>query len=534
VNIKERRMSSFHNPFDDDDGDGEYNNPFADSHVSHAPSSSSSSSSSSLSNPFGNEKSNTIDASVQSITKGTSDMKISKGITTTNTNNNTTSTNSNYNDNTSTTSNGVKVLPFNNRLDDVPVEIFRYKVVYPGGIYVRVSPAIDAERTGEIVEFGTIFQASKSLVLDGVNYAKLANGNGWVFGKVGDTEVLELVEVIRVPTKAIKNTFATTLSYNNNETNNNNLQNPFDAVETPTVVNHGNAYSHHITLSRALQEKEKLFQGHRNENRYWREVRTKCGDCTTFDEFLQLVDRLQTHPPSIPEPGPARSAWMAHAHSDEQIRSTISIIASITRQVAEIADMVGLESSLWVLVHMASRVSHCMNLAVEAANARFESVSHSRQSELLYVVLEVGSRTKAHSADLAKSVDILPDDIRNFLQRWVIIKSHDPEPIMYSPERSIHEDSQQEEVTRTPVAEKSKTSWISTWICAESGQPPAFLPDCRPVMSTPTRSPFRGDDDNDNITDSAKKKSRAGRFWNEVEKQMKRLSDPNIQSSMLI
>jgi hypothetical protein len=53
-------------------------------------------------------------------------------------------------------------------------------------------------------------------------------------------------------------------------------------------------------------------------------------------------------------------------------------------------------------------------------------------------------------------------------------------------------------------------------------------------MSTPTRSPFRGDDDNDNITDSAKKKSRAGRFWNEVEKQMKRLSDPNIQSSMLI
>jgi hypothetical protein len=37
-------------------------------------------------------------------------------------------------------------------------------------------------------------------------------------------------------------------------------------------------------------------------------------------------------------------------------------------------------------------------------------------------VLEVGARTKSHTADLAKMVDILTDDIKNFLQRWVIIK----------------------------------------------------------------------------------------------------------------
>ena len=512
-------MSSFHNPFEDD-GD-EYNNPFATD--VDIVSSSSSSSSYTLEKPNINT----------SLPKGTA-----KTINNNNNNNiNNNNNNNNNNNATATTaSNNTKIVSLENRLDDVPVEVFRYKVVYPGGIYVRVSPAIDAERTGDIVEFGTIFQASKSLVLDGVNYAKLANGNGWVFGKVGDTEVLELIEVIRVPTKSVKNTFANsgTLGFNSNDSNNGHSSNPFDVVDSPVVVNHGNAYSHHITLSRALQEKEKLFQGHRSENRYWREVRTKCSECTNFDEFLLLVDKLQTHPPSIPEPGPARSAWMARAHhSDEQIRSIISIIASITRQVAEIADMVGLESSLWVLVHMASRVSHCMNLAVEAANIRFESVPHSRQSELLYVVLEVGSRTKSHSADLAKLVDVLPDDIRNFLQRWVIIKSHDPEPIMYSPERSIHEESQEESVNRTPVAHKSQTSWLSTWICAESGQPPSFLPDCRPVMSTPTKSPFR-EEEGDNITDSAKKKTRAGRFWSEVEKQMKKLSDPNIQSSMLI
>jgi hypothetical protein len=38
------------------------------------------------------------------------------------------------------------------------------------------------------------------------------------------------------------------------------------------------------------------------------------------------------------------------------------------------------------------------------------------------VVLEVGNRTKTHAADLARKVDILPDDIRNFLQRWIIVQ----------------------------------------------------------------------------------------------------------------
>ena len=41
---------------------------------------------------------------------------------------------------------------------------------------------------------------------------------------------------------------------------------------------------------------------------------------------------------------------------------------------------------------------------------------------VIRVVLEVGTRTKAHASDLARLVDILPDDIRNFLQRWIIEK----------------------------------------------------------------------------------------------------------------
>jgi hypothetical protein len=38
------------------------------------------------------------------------------------------------------------------------------------------------------------------------------------------------------------------------------------------------------------------------------------------------------------------------------------------------------------------------------------------------IVLEVGNRTKTHASDLARQVDILPDDIRNFLQRWIIVQ----------------------------------------------------------------------------------------------------------------
>ena len=77
------------------------------------------------------------------------------------------------------------------------IEKYIYKVVYPGGTFIRVSPAIDSEKTGEILNYGTVFEASKSLVLEGVNYAKLADGSGWVFGKKGEMQVLELLEVVR-------------------------------------------------------------------------------------------------------------------------------------------------------------------------------------------------------------------------------------------------------------------------------------------------------------------------------------------------
>ena len=38
------------------------------------------------------------------------------------------------------------------------------------------------------------------------------------------------------------------------------------------------------------------------------------------------------------------------------------------------------------------------------------------------MVLEVGLRTKAQCVEVGRAADMLPDDLRNFLQRWVILR----------------------------------------------------------------------------------------------------------------
>jgi len=244
---------------------------------------------------------------------------------------------------------------------------------------------------------------------------------------------------------------------------------------------------------------------------------------------------------------------MAESHHDEQVRNVISIISSVTRQCAEVADMTGLESSLWVLVHMGSRIVHAMTLAVEAANARFEGLSPNRQSELLYIVLEVGNRTKVHCAELAKLVDILPDDLRNYLQRWVIIKSFDPVPIVYSPERSQTPEKSKSPVRRTPVAEKSKSTWgLPSWLCSQETS--SYIPDCRTTFANGKTSPVKrrsspvkgggggggnmldndeSDNDDDGDLEMEDGGSRQG-FWKEVQKQMKRIADPDVMKAGLI
>ena len=283
--------------------------------------------------------------------------------------------------------------------------------------------------------------------------------------------------------------------------------------------------SQHITVSRAQQEKEKLFQGVRNQNRFWREVRSKCNECIDFDSFIQLACGLPFQPPAMPEPGPARAAWVADSHRDEQVRSLISIITSITKQCTNDEDMVGLESCLWVLVHLGSRIAFVMNLAVEMANIKFDSYSADKQSDILSTLLEVASRTKAHCIELAKLVDILPDDIRNFIQRWVIIKSwrqqEDVDSIPAVPSIDSVE-SVNEEVLNTiptmitqPVV--TTTDWLKYILCTNNELPQN---NCN-KETFETKKELNTD-------------GRDGKFWNILERQMNKIKDPEYQFANLI
>ena len=347
-------------------------------------------------------------------------------------------------------------------------EVFRYKVVYPGGTFVRISPAMDAEKTGDILDFGTVFEASKSLFLDGTNYAKLSNGHGWIFDSKNGIEILELLEVVRIPVRTGGSSIDTRdvppipsqpppgamirghsgggipgssssidgmrpTSFGNRisstpspltassmagrrsisgtlgmgmgmgiggtiagikggefssssavpthhlHTLRQNQQLPPAPPTTDyarsSSFNHNNNHNH-VSSSSSMNSGSvgSQTQQVRAENRIWRDIRARCGQCATFAEFQQLavqVEALQhPHHPHQYGHGPGRPAWGSthHAaavnlagdkkmsHHDLQVGGCIALIASITRQCsAEMADQNGIEACLWALVHMGSR-----------------------------------------------------------------------------------------------------------------------------------------------------------------------------------
>eukprot|EP01036_Dinobryon_divergens_P043021 gene43021-57215_t len=282
--------------------------------------------------------------------------------------------------------------PITSSSHHIPFEIFRYRVIYPGGTYLRISPNINAEKAGEVLECGTIIRSSKSLVLDGVNYVFLSNPTGWIFVSKNGVQVLELIECIRIANIDSESWY----SLDHNEKR---------------------------TVSKAQQERKKLFDVIREESKYWRTVRAYCGHLTTFDELLALSLGLEKRPPPTPDPGPARAAWLDTAlyEQDKRVRACISRITAITRQSAEAVSVEGLEACLWLLTHLGSKVAHAVALVAEAANRRFESVGDKRsRAALLSTVLDVAARSRPVVVELVQmeGMDLLPDDIRNFLQRW--------------------------------------------------------------------------------------------------------------------
>jgi hypothetical protein len=178
----------------------------------------------------------------------------------------------------------------------------------------------------------------------------------------------------------------------------------------------------------------------RTQQLFWRDVRSHCRNCKTFADLLNVVSKVDIKPPPCPEPGPARSAWMAESQNDQRIRTSISLIASTTRiVVGAMVDITSLEATLWVFVHLGSQTTHAMNLIADTASAQFNMVvgdmkqqqgrgmhatSEAQQwrSDILEKCQEIGSLIKPHTVELAKYSSILPDDVRNFVQRWIMIK----------------------------------------------------------------------------------------------------------------
>lgn len=301
-------------------------------------------------------------------------------------------------------------------------EVYTFKVVFQYGVAVRISPAIDAEKTGEIIPYGTILESNKSLVLDGINYVKLMDGRGWIFSTKGGVKVLDLIEVTRC---ASSSSFSSSF-FTSPVSSVDNLSALIDPVSPRCEESECDdlPFKPRKNLAHLLVSP----QGNRTRStQLWREIRNSVRSCGSFADFSSLVLRglpLELQPPAIPEPGPARSAWMASSDADQMLRVRISILAAITRQCAGvIADVGGLEAHLWVVTHLgACDFSHVLRLFDNAALFRFEELRMEHRLAVLAKLNELTVSVKVHTAELGRQVDMLPDDLRHILQRWVMIK----------------------------------------------------------------------------------------------------------------
>lgn len=300
-------------------------------------------------------------------------------------------------------------------------EVYTFKVVFQYGVAVRVSPAIDGEKTGEIIPYGSIIESTKSLMLDGINYVRLSNGKGWIFSTKGGVKVLDLIEVRRACSSSVSTGAFTSLA--------SSVDN-FSVLIHPASPRCEESECDDLSFKPRKNLAHLLVspQGNRTRStQLWREMRHSVRSCGTFAEFSSLVLRglpLELQPPTVPEPGPARSAWMASSDVDQMLRVRISILAAITRQCAGvIADVGGLEAHLWVVTHLgACDFSHVLRLFDSAALARFEGLRMEHRMAVLAKLNELTVSMKVHTVELGRQVDMLPDDLRHILQRWVIIK----------------------------------------------------------------------------------------------------------------
>jgi hypothetical protein len=300
---------------------------------------------------------------------------------------------------------------------------------------VRLTPNVDGERSGEVIPFGTEFESTKSLYLDGVNYVLLdGNNRGWVFQSLMGRQVLEELEVIRTPrhdaavvSPSPPHTLSHSLSHSDKvvtrSVSTDSLSSSATATTTVTVstatISLGPSLSSTGHTSFAT---ESPLRGRRPDQQassprsasrvltsplpkeatrqaqQWRTIRAQMRACASFaavSELVRLEQDAQRLPPATPEPGPARSAWMAStcalSESDRRLTTLISAICGVARQCADtVSDTSQLESHLWIMCHLGAKdVEHVLRLADVAAQDRFERISFAQRDEVLSRASEV-------------------------------------------------------------------------------------------------------------------------------------------------
>lgn len=290
-------------------------------------------------------------------------------------------------------------------------ESYFFRVVYPGGTYVRVSPHIESEHTGVILPFGTLISANKSLFLDGVNYVRLSDNSGWLFVSKESVEILELVDINRSPLKS------------------------GESLDNATELNYNSPL---MNISKSFApDKDKIIRLSRNEARQWKELRVQCSKFNSFVDFLSLVessmypakfvimDGISEKKSSSGHSGhsslsPFKSEIENISPKEIHILRLVQAISLTVKQCAnDLCDVRLFAPSLWVFVHMGSRIERIMLSVVEKANSVIDSCSEDLRRDLIDIAIEIGNRTKPQIAELSKSAFIIGDDIRNFIQRWI-------------------------------------------------------------------------------------------------------------------
>jgi hypothetical protein len=375
------------------------------------------------------------------------------------------------------------------------MEIYCYRVVYPSGVFVRVTPDVNGEKTGEVIPCGATFRSIKSLYLDGINYVQLEDNRGWIFSSFKGKMVLELVQLLRIhppeqraspplgspsqERKSITPDSSSCEDLKRLECGHSDSESSGSDSDAASNRSQSNAQSQSQSLSanavptpdRRQFSQPRILQSPlpnqqlRMEQK-WRETRMRTRSCRSFDDFTWLITKeidQKLLPPVITEPGPARSAWMATVcdESERKLSSIISTICGVTRQCADtISDTQQLESHLWILSHLgATEISLVIKLLDKAAQEKFEEICYMQRDEILTKANEVCRLSKPYSKELTNQLTtMIADDVKNFLQRWIILKVIPGKVLLLPPMppspngRSERQHQEMKEYSKTPVS----------------------------------------------------------------------------------